>query len=107
PAEPKECAVQQPGDADDHSRRDTGRPRLGGGHAAPAVVATAIGDRTVVADPCGLCASAAASTISGASLRNPLKVIHRPSDSSPRKIGRSAIRDHTAIFSVMTRVCPI
>ena len=23
PAEPKECAVQQPGDADDHSRRDT------------------------------------------------------------------------------------
>src|SRR4051812_12590729 len=82
PAEPKECAVQQPDNTDDHSRRDTSRPRLGGGHAAPAAVATAIGDRTAGADPCGLSAAAAASTISGASLRNPLKVIHRPSDSS-------------------------
>src|SRR4029078_3942334 len=59
PAQPNEWAGQQPGNTDDHARRDTSRPRLGGGHAAPAVVATTIGDRTAGADTCGVSASGA------------------------------------------------
>jgi len=87
PAEPIQRTVQEPSDPDDNARRDTGRPRTDGGHAAPASVATMGREGTAVAGPVGLADAAAAAIISGADDLKPLKVSQRPSPSSHTKIG--------------------
>ena len=64
---------------------------------------TPIDERATLAESARPASSAAASTISGASLRKPLKVIHRPSDSSQMKIGATAIPCQAVPASVTPR----
>ena len=93
--------MQDPGGANEDSGRRSRRLLANGGHAAPAFEATPIDERLTLAESIEVASSAAASSINGASLRKPLNTSHRPSKSSHRKIGRTAMADHAEYCSLM------